>query len=234
MPIETSRTLASLVADEPARGAVLESLGIDFCCNGDRALDDASEAAGLNLAGVVEALESARGPDATTATPVDIESLSPKALIDHILSTHHEYLHAELPVVRELATKVAGVHGENHPELVEVRNLVSELDDDLTDHMAKEEQILFPVIEGLLAGEREFHCGTVENPIRVMESEHERVGDLLAKIRQLTKDFTLPEDACASYQALYTRLPALEHDTHMHVHKENYLLFPAAIELQSS
>ena len=137
----------------------------------------------------------------------------------------------ELPLVDALAAKVLSVHGRNHPELVRVRALVAALRADLEPHLQKEERVLFPAIAAAAAGRREFPFGTVAQPIRVMLAEHDRAGDLLAGLRAATSGYAVPDDACASYRSLYERLEALELDTHLHVHKENHTLFPAALAL---
>jgi regulator of cell morphogenesis and NO signaling len=160
--------------------------------------------------------------------------LGAPALADHIVATHHRYLDEELPALVALARKVRTVHGERHVELIEVERLVSELHDDLVPHMAKEERILFPAIHALAAGVRELPFGPVANPIRVMTTEHERVGELLEDLRTVTADYRVPADGCASYRSLYERLETVERDTHVHVHKENHVLFPAAIALAAT
>ena len=137
----------------------------------------------------------------------------------------------ELPRVHALAGKVPAVHGDRHPELVEVTRLVTELRADLEPHLLKEERVLFPAIRELAAGHADFAFGSVANPIRMMSLEHDRCAELLEALRLETAGYTVPDDACASYRSLYQRLEALEFDTHVHIHKENHVLFPAAIAL---
>jgi regulator of cell morphogenesis and NO signaling len=134
----------------------------------------------------------------------------------------------------ELAEKVASVHGERHPELLDVLADVKELRDDLEPHLMKEERVLFPMIRQLSEADEpvEFHCGSLRNPISMMLIEHDRAGMLLAQLRDRTDDYIAPPDACASYRALYQGLAELEADTHLHVHKENNLLFPAVAALE--
>jgi regulator of cell morphogenesis and NO signaling len=130
-----------------------------------------------------------------------------------------------------LAAKVESVHGDRHPELHEVRRLVEAIRADLEPHLRKEEQVLFPMVRELAAATSapSFHCGSLRNPITVMGIEHDRAGDLLAELRAATRHYRTPEDGCASYRALYAGLAELEADTHLHVHKENNVLFPAAL-----
>ena len=224
MNVQTAtRRLGDLVAERPATARVLDRLGLDYCCHGERSLADACDAAGLDLASVTAELDGApeAGPDR--------DGMSPPELAAHIVATHHAYLHEELPALDALAEKVMTVHRERHPETAEVRRLVRALREDLEPHLAKEERVLFPAIAALFgSGRRDFPFGSIANPIRVMRVEHDRAGELLELLRRATTGYAVPDDACASFRSLYERLEALEHDTHVHVHKENHLLFPAA------
>ena len=158
-------------------------------------------------------------------------TLDATSLAAHVVATHHTYLWEELPLLDALATKVHSVHVGRHPELDEVADLVTALRDDLEPHMLKEERVLFPAIAALAAGQREFPFGSVANPIRMMVAEHDRAGELLTRLRAVTTNYSVPPDACASYRSLYERLAAVEADTHVHIHKENHVLFPAALRL---
>lgn len=222
------RTLGDLVAERPGVAPTLDRLGLDYCCHGDRTIAEAADVAGLDVSAVVDALDAVAASDHggdTAWTSLDVA-----ALADHIESTHHAYLHAELPEVVALADKVRTVHGSRHPELAEVAHLVDAIAADLEPHLLKEERILFPAIRAIAGGEREFPFGSVSNPIRVMSQEHDAAGELLARLRSVTSGYAVPADGCASYQSLYQRLEALELDTHLHIHKENHSLFPRAIE----
>ncbi|HET6953147.1 MAG TPA: iron-sulfur cluster repair di-iron protein [Acidimicrobiales bacterium] len=229
MTTTTDATLGDLVTANPAAARVLDGFGLDYCCHGERTLRHACEDAGVD-AGAVEAAIAATAVDGDTTWA----TLDPPALADHILATHHRYLHEELPALDALAAKVQSVHGERHPELAEVRGLVRAIREDLEPHMLKEERVLFPAIHAIAAGRRDFPFGTIENPIRMMGIEHEQVGDLLARLRDATAGYAVPADGCASYRSLYERLEALELDTHLHVHKENHTLFPAAVALYAA
>lgn len=229
-PSPVDPTLAQLVTANPASARILEGFGLDYCCGGRRPLSEASAEAGVDPAAVLEAI-AATG---ATGAP-DWAELGPAALVDHLESTHHAFLHAELPRLDALSAKVLSVHGGRHPELADVRRTFEALRDDLEPHLAKEEQILFPMIRQLAAAAEspEFHCGSLQSPIRVMELEHDRAGDLLLALRTITGGYEPPADGCASYQALYAGLAELEADTHLHVHKENNLLFPAVAALEA-
>ena len=226
----TTRTLGELVAEAPARARVLDQLGLDYCCHGDRSLAEASRAAGVDPATVVAAL-SAAIPQAPVSTGAGTD---PQALIDEIVAGHHRYLWEELPALVALSAKVAEVHGSRHPELPAVHDLVVALRADLEPHMTKEERILFPAVRLLVDGPRQFGFGTIGNPIGMMRLEHEQAGELLAELRRVTGDYAVPDDGCASYESLYRRLEHLEEDTHLHIHKENNVLFPMALALDAA
>jgi regulator of cell morphogenesis and NO signaling len=221
-------TLAELVTADPSTARVLERHGLDYCCGGRRSLRAACEERGIDAGSLLAELgELGAGP------APDWASMGPAELVEHLESTHHRYLHEELPLLSALAEKVVGVHGGRHPELAEVRGTYEELRADLEPHLMKEERVLFPMIRELVAaGETpELHCGSIANPIGVMLMEHDRAGELLAHLRRSTDTYRPPEDACNSYRVLYSRLAQLEGDVHLHVHKENNLLFPAVLAL---
>lgn len=227
------QTLASIVDAHPGAARVLERHHLDYCCGGRRTLADACAAAGIDPATVLDELSESGG--APTAEPGSWAAMTPTELVDHLEATHHRYLHEELPRLGALVDKVLAVHRDRHPELEQVHGLFVALRDDLVPHLAKEERILFPMIRelGAATDSPSFHCGSLNNPIRVMLSEHDRAGELLVLLRSATGGYRPPSDACASYQGLYGGLEELEADIHMHVHKENNVLFPAVIALEA-
>ncbi|MDW3221127.1 MAG: iron-sulfur cluster repair di-iron protein [Acidimicrobiales bacterium] len=231
--IDSHLTLAELVTTHPEFAAPLDALGLDFCCGGQQRLDEAVFEAGLDLEAVTAEL-AATVPTTVAGAEPEWEGMA--GLVDHLESTHHAYLRVALPRLAALADKVAGVHGANHPELVEVVSLVREIRADLEPHLGKEEQVLFPMIRELAAATTApaFHCGSLANPVRVMLDDHDRVGDLLAAIRAATGQYRVPDDGCGSYHALYSGLAELEADTHIHVHKENNELFPMVLEAENA
>ncbi len=228
--IDRDITLADLVGDTPGLAPTLERFGLDYCCGGGRSLADACAAAGLDLDEAIRELSAFEGP----AEPAPWIGLSATELADHIESTHHAYLRDALARLDALVDRVVGAHRGTHPELLDVQRVFGELRTDLEPHLMKEERMLFPMIRALDTADTvpEFHCGSVRNPIAVMCSEHDRAGELLAELRGLTDAWSVPGDGCASYDALYSGLAELEADTHMHIHKENNLLFPAAVALE--
>jgi regulator of cell morphogenesis and NO signaling len=157
--------------------------------------------------------------------------LEPPALVDHIVTTHHRYLDAELPLLSALAAKVLSVHGGRHPELAEIKALVDGLRAELEPHLHQEEAVLFPAIHARCADRPDGPSRSLTDLVKGMEMEHDQAGDLLAALRRATTAYQVPDDACASYRSLFERLEALELDTHLHVHKENHALFPAVLRM---
>ena len=227
--IEPDTTLADLVTARPDLVPRLEALGLDYCCGGQRSLAAAVAAAGLDLGATTTELRSV--PSVAEPEP-DWDGIG--GLVDHLEATHHAYLHDALPRLVELADKVAGVHGAVHPELTTVAALMHAIKVDLEPHLLKEERVLFPMIRELATAVAApaFHCGSLSNPIRAMLSEHDAVGELLAQLRARSDGFRVPDGGCASYQAMYSGLAELEADTHLHIHKENNVLFPAVLETE--
>jgi regulator of cell morphogenesis and NO signaling len=232
--IDTRARIGDLVLEMPAAVRVFEALNIDYCCGGQRSLADACAHAGQDLREVLAWLHDLRapvageGPQKWREAPLD-------QLMDHIVATHHAFTRSELDRVAPLMEKVLHVHGGHHPELERIAGLFAALAAELRPHLEKEEQILFPFIRGLVAGDRSpRHCGSVQNPIRVMVDEHERAGEILRGLRELTEDYIPPEDACASYRSLFFGLRSLEEDLHQHIYLENHILFPRAGQLEAA
>lgn len=228
------QNVGTLVIEQPGRSRVFENFGIDYCCGGKRRLDEACAIAGVSPDRVIEALADAdRTRNASGGVDWAEESMS--ALIDHILSAHHAYLRSELPRLSELAEKVARAHGSRFPWVLDCQRVFSSLRSELESHMIKEEQILFPLISQLESAteNQAFHCGSLQNPISVMEHEHDNAGDALARLRQLSNGFFPPADACNTFRAWLDGLSDLEKDLHEHIHEENNILFPTAQSLEA-
>lgn len=226
-----AKTIGQFAIEEPRAIGVLESLGIDYCCHGNRPVGEACRDAGITL----DELLSAVGTAPAEATVRDWSASSLKELQDFIIQTHHVFTRDMLTTVSQLAVKVAQRHGEHHPEVLQVEVLVQQMVSDLLPHMMKEEMVLFPFVEQLEAGNGTGSCfGSVQNPIRMMMLEHDAVADLLVELRTVTAGYTLPGDACISFRALYERLQDLEQDLHRHIHLENNVLFPRAAELETA
>ena len=229
-----TETVGSIVAQQPALSRVFEQAGIDYCCGGKIPLDQACQKKGIDPQQLLNTLEKA----AAVAGPADVDAaaMSLTGLVDHIESSHHAYLKSELPRLDAMTQKVATVHGEHDARLAQIRDTYAGLAAEMTSHMMKEEQILFPMVRQLEASPTlpAFHCGSLANPIRQMELEHDQAGSALAKMRELSDRFTPPDWACNTYRAMLDAIAHLEHDLHQHVHKENNILFPRAIAFEAA
>lgn len=238
MNISPSKTVRELAVEIPNATRVFEQFGIDYCCGGKRPLSEACSAAKLPLEEVAKALSAAATNSGSDQGNLQSGSLA--ELIDHIVKTHHKFTREESARLKKLLDKVCNVHGQNHPELLDIRQTFLGLDQELMLHMMKEENVLFPYI--VRTEEASFQndpplpapFGTVQNPVRMMMQEHDGAGEALRHIRQASRDFTAPDDACISYQTLYQALAGFEADLHQHIHLENNILFPRAIEMEES
>ncbi len=234
-PIDASKSVAELVVEQPSLTRVFEKLGIDYCCGGKRSLKEACEKRGLDAQSVLltlNALSGAQNGAADAETDWSRAALS--ELCDHIEQTHHRYLIEELPRIATLVDKVSRVHGGNHPSLHQVKEVFIGMARELLEHLQKEERMLFPMIRGLEANGSAAPMGSVAGPIQRMETEHQASGDGLESLRELTDGYTPPASACGSYRAMLSGLEDLEKDLHHHIHKENNILFPRAIEKEAS
>jgi regulator of cell morphogenesis and NO signaling len=230
--VDPEAHVAALVLEQPGRARVFERFEIDYCCGGKVPLRAACAERGLDLELVLGALREA---PAVGVEDADWAAASVTDLCAHIVGHHHAYLREELPPLRLLVGKVARAHEGAHPELAEVETTFAAVANELEEHMEKEEQILFPACVALEDGDRSgFAFGSVQNPIRVMLDDHDEVAAGLARLRRLTNDYEQPGDACNSYRAMLDRLHTLEVDLHRHVHEENNILFPRALELEAA
>lgn len=232
--LDTRITVGQLVAERPSRSRVFQQLGIDFCCGGKKPLEEACRDQGIDPQTVLKMLLASEQPDAAGA--VDPANLSLAQLCDHIEQSHHAYLRQELPRLQAMIAKVAAVHGDRHPWMYDVVTVFNPFMREMESHMVKEEQVLFPMIRALEAGESNVadHCGgTIANPVRMMEHEHDDAGEALRRLRKLTDDYTPPIGACMTFRAMLDGLRDLEEDMHQHVHKENNVLFPRAVAFEN-
>ncbi len=239
MTFDSNKTVRELAVEVPSATRVFEKHGIDYCCGGGKKLGDACVQAKLPVEQVLrdlEQAESSRISRQETARDWNKEQLAD--VIQEIVSKHHNYVKNEIPRISMLANKVASKHGPTHPETVRVNELFEQLAEELTMHLMKEEQILFPYIIRMEEAVIEKHAvlpppfGTVQNPIRMMVSEHDNAGTVLAELRRATSSYKVPDDACTSYRTLYTALLEFEADLHQHIHLENNILFPRAIAME--
>lgn len=235
--ISPQTTVREVAIQTPSSTRLFETLKIDYCCGGNRPLAEACASAGVDVKDVMVMLAevSKTGSQQT----LNFEKASLPELITHILETHHVFTKAEMNRLEALTGKVIAAHGTNHPELIQLGELWEALCADLSPHMFKEEQVLFPYIMSLAqAAEHKRPApvapfGTVKNPIRMMMQEHDGAGDILRELRTVTSDYKIPADACISYQTLYQALEEFEKDLHQHIHLENNILFPKALELEN-
>lgn len=233
---EEDETLGQIAAKDLKKAQIFKKHGLDFCCGGKKTVKQACAEKGIDVTVVEQELQQA--DKAVSSRPLPYNEWELDFLADYIVNTHHTYVKKYLPDIQAYAAKVAKVHGDHHPELLPIHQLVEAINSELTIHMVKEERILFPYIKELVASKnntlplQHSPFGSVQNPVNMMEIEHEQVGTNLEKIKALSADYSLPQDACASYSLLYRMLAEFEDDLHTHIHLENNILFPKAIELE--
>lgn len=241
--VDAKTTIRDLVGRYPQTRPVFEKHGIDYCCGGGKCLAEAADERSLKLAELVSALEESLQavPSQTTSTDKDWYAVPLSELVNHIANVHHSYMKTALPRLRTLVPTVLKAHGAHHGGVLrQVQDLFNALDSELSSHLMKEEQVLFPYITALEMHVREGRpqpeaCfGSARHPIRQMEHEHESAGQALAKLREVTHDYALPADACPTFGAMYEELQRMEADLHQHIHLENNVLFPRAIELEGA
>jgi regulator of cell morphogenesis and NO signaling len=233
-----AKTVAEVAVEVPQSVKVFQTVGIDYCCGGQKPLTEACGRVGMTLDEVVSLIEREMAGAAERGQARDWAGASITELMAHILETHHVFTREAIARLVPLSRKVSGKHGERRPELLSVHATFMHLCEELISHMMKEEQILFPyagAIDEALSSGRPLPSspfGSVQNPIRMMMMEHDAAGELLAKLRELTAGYELPEDACMSYQAYFSGMEELERDLHQHIHLENNILFPKAVEME--
>jgi len=230
------KTLAEIVTDNVRSAVVFEEFGLDFCCKGNRSLKSACEDKNLDMQKIINELVNISDTSSATQNVTDWQL---DFLVDYIINNHHQYVRRMIPVISLHSDKVASVHGKNHPETVKIADLFLAVRDELEMHMMKEERILFPQIKQIVLAEKENKqypappFGSIQNPIRMMEAEHASAGDAMHQIRELSENFSAPEDACNTLKALYSELKEFEEDLHKHIHLENNILFPKSIEMEA-
>ena len=236
--LTTTKTVREYALETPKSMRVFEKLGIDFCCGGNRPLEEACAKANVSVDEVLAQIEHAAAEPAQPEER-ELQAGSLAELTSHICKTHHVFVRTEIPQIEALLAKVCNKHGANHPELSHVRAVFHGLGQELMTHLMKEEAILFPFIERMEESVLQHEpvlpppFGTVANPVRAMEHEHDNAGAALKALRETTRDYTPPDDACTSYRALYSQLEAFEKDLHQHIHLENNVLFPRALAMET-
>ncbi|MRT16107.1 iron-sulfur cluster repair di-iron protein [Vitellibacter sp. q18] len=229
------RTVADVVTENIKAAHIFKKHGIDFCCGGGISIARACEKAKVDPAVLEQELLNL---DKVQDRAHDYNSWKLDFLADHIINVHHHYVEESSPLLLQYSKRVNHVHGHHYTELAEIEALVTQVVQAMAAHQRKEELILFPFIKKLVTAEREngevpaIHFGTVENPIKMMEEEHEEAGEIMRKIAKLSNNYTPPQGACNTYRAFYAKLDEFEQDLHQHIHLENNILFPKALNLE--
>lgn len=229
-------TIGEMVAGDYRKAQVFKKFGIDFCCGGKKTIDEVCLTKGIDVQHVKEELKSVSAPDQSSS--MKFNEWTSDFLTDYIINTHHRYVKENIPFITELANKVAQVHGDHHPEVIEAATIFGKIGQDLSLHLMKEENVLFPYIKELVKAEKaglktlSASFKSISNTTAILEVEHEQAGEDMAAIRKLTDNYTLPTDACTSFTILYKKLEEFENDLFNHVHLENNILFPKVTELE--
>ncbi len=235
MTITEDKTVAEIVTENIKTAHIFKKYGIDFCCGGGITIEEACSKKGIDYSLLEKELVAV---DMVVDKEHDYDKWDLHYLIDHIINVHHKYVEESIPLLLQYADRVAKVHGHHYVEVVEINSLFHEVAQELSAHMKKEELILFPYIKQLVKAEKEGstparpHFGTVNNPIQMMEYEHENAGGIFKSIAKLSSDYTPPDEACNTFRALYAKLEEFEQDLHKHIHLENNILHPKAIALE--
>jgi regulator of cell morphogenesis and NO signaling len=230
-----NKTVAELVTENYKTADVFKKNGIDFCCGGKVSVKSICEKKNIGYEKIKRELEAVEQANDLSH---DFKSWDMEKLVDHIITVHHGYVNDNIPIISQYADKVAKVHGHANPEVIKINQLFQIIAQELNSHMYKEENILFPYIKNLAQVEAEKldfelpHFGTIQNPINMMENEHTAVGDLGFQIAELSNNYNPPAHACNTYRVLFAKLKEFEEDLHQHIHLENNILFPRAIELE--
>lgn len=231
------KTIGEFVAEDFRAAQVFRKYKIDFCCKGNRTIEEACENKNCSPEEIYRDLENIAEQK---SGDIDFNSWPLDLLADYVEKTHHRYVEENSIVLIQYLNKLCKVHGEKHPELFEIYELFRGSAQELAAHMKKEELILFPFIKKMVAAKQKGetftkpHFGSVENPVTMMKHEHTVEGERFVKIAELTNNYQFPDDACGTYQVTYKMLEDFEKDLHTHIHLENNILFPKAIALEKS
>jgi regulator of cell morphogenesis and NO signaling len=237
MNITENNIIGQLVAEDYHTASVFKSYGIDFCCKGNRSIGEVCSSKNIDANQLIKDLDQAVQP--VTNGGIDYKNWPIDLLADYIEKKHHRYVREKCQEIQPFLQKVKKVHGERHPELVEIESLFAGAVVELTHHMEKEEKVLFPYVRNMLQAKSEHSdinrpfFGTVKNPVEMMKDEHETEGERFLKISELSNGYTPPIDACTTYRVTFAMLHEFETDLHLHIHLENNILFPKAIAMEN-
>ncbi|PKL85954.1 MAG: iron-sulfur cluster repair di-iron protein [Ignavibacteriae bacterium HGW-Ignavibacteriae-1] len=236
MDLNTSQTIGSFVANDYRTATVFQKYGIDFCCKGGRTIEEVSQKKNISPDALLNELNDA--VKQSNGSSIDFRTWEPDLLADYIERKHHRYVRQTIPALLQFLDKLCEVHGGNHPELFEIRAEFSASAEQLSLHMEKEEQVLFPFVRKMVASklnestEAASNIGEIQNPIEIMMQEHETEGDRFRKIAELSNNYATPADGCTTYRVAYALLKEFETDLHFHIHLENNILFPTALKME--
>lgn len=235
---DSQKHIGQFVAEDFRTAAVFSSYGIDFCCKGERSIEEVCTKNNIEIDELLGKLHQVQS--SSSEQSIDYRSWPLDLLAEYIEKKHHRYVEEKTPVLRQFLDKLCKVHGQRHPELLEITTLFIGCAKDMAAHMKKEELILFPFIKRMVKAKMEGtsiaspQFATVENPIALMKHDHEAEGDRFRKIVELTDNYTPPADACNTYRVTFAMLEEFEKDLHLHIHLENNILFPEAIKLEKT
>jgi len=236
MNINEENTLSQIVTQNLKAAEILESHNIDFCCGGDKTLGEACNEENITVDSVKKELEEAI--EGTDSESIMIKNMNSSELSEYIVKRHHSYVRESIPQLTKYLEKICEVHGKNHPELFKVKEQFNKAAEALKEHMNNEEQVLFPVIHEMVKARKEntqinAPCfGILENPINQMKEEHLNEGERFDNLAEITDNFKVPEDGCNTYALTYNQLNEFVSDLHKHIHLENNIIFPEAINLE--
>ncbi|RIV51110.1 iron-sulfur cluster repair di-iron protein [Flagellimonas taeanensis] len=231
------KTIGQMVAQDYRTAQVFKNHKIDFCCKGNRTLQEVADKKGLDLETLTEELDLVQNQE--QGDQPNFKSWPLDLLIDYIEKKHHRYVEQQIPILKQYLNKLCRVHGERHPELLDILEYFNASAGELSMHMKKEELVLFPWIRKMSSGNLNDstveppHFGTVKNPIKMMMNEHDNEGERFRKIAHLSNDYTPPSDACNTYRVTFSLLQEFEDDLHRHIHLENNILFPKSEVLET-
>lgn len=236
MTTTIEKTIGQMVAEDYRKASVFEAFGIDFCCKGNKTMDEVCDAKGINKHLLLKDLEKIKNTE--TTNPFDYNSWPLDLLADYIEKKHHRYVEEKTVQLKQYLEKISMVHGKQHPELFKIKELFLESAGDLAAHMKKEELILFPYIRKLVVAQKDKNSfnrpqfGTIQNPIEMMKHDHDHEGERFRQIAELSNNYQAPADGCNTYKVTFSLLKEFENDLHLHIHLENNILFPKSIELE--
>lgn len=238
MQITKDTIVGDLVAKDYRTATVFKQNGIDFCCNGNRTLEEVCKQKEMSVTNIIGELTQAS--QQASAAQTDFNSWPLDLLADYIEKKHHRYVEEKIQEIKPYLDKICKVHGDHHPELYEINQLFNDSAGELAMHMKKEELILFPAVRRMVKSQMQKttpekpQFGPINNPIQMMMHEHNNEGERFRQIEALSNKYNPPQDACNTYRVTFAMLKEFEEDLHLHIHLENNILFPKSLELEKT